>query len=155
MSEEMRASPEAILRRLEMDDKESKRIRGRLKVFLGAAAGVGKTYQMLEEAWALKKDGLDIVAAVVETHGRRETEDLLQDMEMVPKRTVKREGIVLEELDIDAVLATCCERWHAHQPSRCGVTNGEAGSRWCDRTVVPATRPPDRIFTRTTGAPRH
>jgi two-component system sensor histidine kinase KdpD len=105
MSEELRANPDAILHRLEMDEQESKRTRGRLKVFLGAAAGVGKTYQMLEEARALKKEGLDIVASVVETHGRKETEDLLQDMEMVPKRTVEREGIVLEELDLDAVLA--------------------------------------------------
>src|SRR5579863_7785205 len=79
--------------------------RGRIKVYLGFAAGVGKTYRMLEEAHALKARGVDIVIGFVETHGRRETEELTQGLEMVPRRKVEYRGIVAEEMDLDAVRA--------------------------------------------------
>ena len=79
--------------------------RGRLKVYLGFAPGVGKTYEMLQEAHRLKKQGVDVVAGVVETHGRAETAALLAGVELVPRRRVEYRGIVLEELDAAAVLA--------------------------------------------------
>jgi len=105
MSGEERPSPGALLRRLEHEEQESKRTSGRLKVFLGSAAGVGKTYQMLEEAQSLKEQGQDLVVALVETHGRKETEDLLQSLEIIPRRGIEHQGITLSELDLEAVLA--------------------------------------------------
>src|SRR5207248_2423527 len=79
--------------------------RGRLKVYLGFAPGVGKTYEMLQEAHRLRKQGVDVVVGVVETHGRAETAALLEGLELVPRRKIEYRGIVLEELDVDAVLA--------------------------------------------------
>jgi two-component system sensor histidine kinase KdpD len=79
--------------------------RGRIKVYLGFAAGVGKTYQMLEEAHALKKRGVDVVIGYVETHRRTETEALTAGLEIIPRRKFEYRGIVVEEMDIDAVLA--------------------------------------------------
>jgi two-component system, OmpR family, sensor histidine kinase KdpD len=78
--------------------------RGRLKLYIGFAAGVGKTWRMLEEAHALKRRGVDVVAAFVETHGRAETEALIGDLEIVPRKAVEYRGVVIEEMDLDAVL---------------------------------------------------
>jgi len=78
---------------------------GRLKVYLGFAAGVGKTYEMLQEAHQLKKKGVDVVIGIVETHGRAETAALLEGLEQVPRRRIEHRGVVLEEMDLDAVLA--------------------------------------------------
>lgn len=78
--------------------------RGRLKVYLGFAPGVGKTYEMLQEGHRLKKQGVAVVIGVVETHGRTETAELIGDLEHVPRRRVEYRGVVLEEMDLDAVL---------------------------------------------------
>jgi two-component system sensor histidine kinase KdpD len=79
--------------------------RGRLKVYIGPAAGVGKTYQMLEEAHALKKRGVDVILAFIETHDRAETEALLEGLESVPRRQFEYRGVIVEEIDLEAVLA--------------------------------------------------
>jgi two-component system sensor histidine kinase KdpD len=79
--------------------------RGRLKVYLGFAPGVGKTYDMLQDAQRLKKQGIDVVVGIVETHGRSETAALLEGLEQVPRRRIEYKGVVLEELDLDALLA--------------------------------------------------
>jgi len=79
--------------------------KGRLKVYLGFAPGVGKTFQMLQEARRLKAQGVDVVAGLVEPRGRSETAALLAGLEQVPRRKIEYRGIVLEELDVDAVLA--------------------------------------------------
>jgi len=79
--------------------------RGHLKIFLGAAPGVGKTYEMLMSGRAQRADGVDVVIGVVETHGRAETEALVEGFEIVPRRTVPYRGHVLDEMDIDAILA--------------------------------------------------
>ncbi len=79
--------------------------RGRLKVYLGFAAGVGKTYEMLQEAHRLKRQGVDVVVGVVETHGRAETAALVEGLEEVSHRRVEYRGVVLEEMDVDALLA--------------------------------------------------
>ena len=79
--------------------------RGKLKIFLGYAAGVGKTYAMLEAAHQRKQEGIDVVVGYVETHGRAETEARLQGLEVLPIRQVSYHGITLAELDVDAVLA--------------------------------------------------
>ena len=73
--------------------------------FLGAAPGVGKTYEMLQTAQAKRREGIDVVVGVVETHGRRETEALLAGLEIIPRRRVEYKGRWLDEMDLDAILA--------------------------------------------------
>jgi two-component system sensor histidine kinase KdpD len=98
---EHRPSPEALL---EAARREERRI-GKLRIFVGAAPGVGKTYEMLQQAHARKKDGYDVVAGVVETHGRRETEALLEGLEVIPRRNIEYRGQLLREMDLDAIIA--------------------------------------------------
>jgi len=78
--------------------------RGRLKVYLGYAAGVGKTYQMLLEAKRLKQEGVDVVVGIVETHGRAETAKLIEGLEVIPRFLQQHRGIILEEMDVQTVL---------------------------------------------------
>jgi len=98
---EHRPSPEALL---EAARREESRV-GKLRIFVGAAPGVGKTYTMLETARARKRDGYDVVVAVVETHGRKETETLLEGLEVVPRRLVEYKGRSIAEMDLDGVIA--------------------------------------------------
>jgi two-component system, OmpR family, sensor histidine kinase KdpD len=98
---DQRPSPEALL---EAARREEGRV-GKLRIFVGAAPGVGKTYEMLQTARARKRDGYDIVVGVVETHGRKETEALLEGLEVIPRRRVEYKGQWLEEMDLDAILA--------------------------------------------------
>src|SRR5215469_3584685 len=86
---EGRPSPEALLTAAKQES------RGRLKIFLGAAPGVGKTYEMLLSAQARRRDGVDVVVGVVEAHGRRETEVLLEDLEVIPRQQVDYKGHLL------------------------------------------------------------
>ncbi len=95
-----RPSPDALLRAATRGQG-----RGRLKIFLGAAPGVGKTYEMLATAQARRRDGVDVVVGIVETHGRAETEALLDGLSVLPRRRIDYKGRVLEEMDLDALLA--------------------------------------------------
>lgn len=79
--------------------------RAKLRVYIGAAAGVGKTFQMLDDAHQLKKQGVDIVIGVVETHGREETREMIRDIESVPMRLIEYRGARFEEMDLEAVIA--------------------------------------------------
>jgi two-component system sensor histidine kinase KdpD len=96
---EQRPSPEALLTAAQQES------RGRLKIFLGAAPGVGKTYEMLLNAQARRREGVDVAVGVVETHGRRETEALVEGLATIPRRRVEYKGRQLEEMDLDAILA--------------------------------------------------
>src|ERR1700743_2735379 len=98
---EQRPSPEALL---EAARREQGGI-GRLKIFVGAAPGVGKTYEMLQSAHAKLKGGTDVVVGVIETHGRAETEALLRGLEVVPRKRLEYRDQILEEMDLDAVIA--------------------------------------------------
>src|ERR1700691_515618 len=98
---EHRPSPEALL---EAARREDRRV-GKLRIFVGAAPGVGKTYKMLQQAQARLKDGYDVVVGVVETHGRKETEALLAGLEVVPRKHIEYRGQSLQEMDLDAVIA--------------------------------------------------
>src|SRR5262245_14883651 len=100
---EARRDPEAFLERARQE--EARRARGKLKVFFGAAAGVGKTYAMLEAAREQRVAGVDVVAGVVETHKRAETEALLAGLEILPPRQIEYHGTTLKEFDLDAALA--------------------------------------------------
>ncbi len=94
-----RPSPDALLREAEKSQ------RGRLKIFLGAAPGVGKTYEMLSAARARQRDDVDVVIGIVETHGRAETDALTAGLEIVPRRTIAYRDRTLTEMDLDAILA--------------------------------------------------
>src|SRR5216117_192421 len=99
----VRPDPDALLARVQRE--EAKARRGKLKVFFGATAGVGKTYAMLEDARALKARGVDVVVGYVEPHGRAETEVLLEGLERLPYRQVAHRGAALRDFDLDAALA--------------------------------------------------
>src|SRR5260370_19357381 len=103
MTTERRPDPDELLARVK--EAETRQARGKLKIFFGAAAGVGKTYAMLEAAREQRAQGVDVVVGWVETHGRVETEALLGGLEILPRRTVEYRGTALEELDLDAALA--------------------------------------------------
>ncbi|MBV9749770.1 MAG: sensor histidine kinase KdpD [Acetobacteraceae bacterium] len=94
-----RPDPDALLREATSGE------RGRLKIFLGAAPGVGKTYEMLLTAQAKRREGVDVVIGVVETHGRAETEALAQGLEVIPRRKIDYRDRLIEEMDLDAILA--------------------------------------------------
>ena len=89
---------------MEAARREERRV-GKLRIFVGAAPGVGKTYEMLQQAHARKKDGYDVVVGVVETHGRRETEALLEGLEVIPRQRIEYKAQLLQEMDLDAVIA--------------------------------------------------
>ena len=105
MEKDCRPDPDQLLQRLQHEESVASSSRGHLKILLGAAAGVGKTYKMLEEAQQLKKNCVDVVVALVETHGRTETEVLLEGLEVIPRCRLDRGGLEIEEMDLDAVLA--------------------------------------------------
>jgi two-component system sensor histidine kinase KdpD len=100
-SSEQRPSPEALLEAARREESQN----GRLKIFVGAAPGVGKTYAMLENARAKLKAGIDVVVGAVETHGRQETQALLDGLEIVPRRRFEYRDQVIEEMDLDALIA--------------------------------------------------
>ena len=94
-----RHSPETLLARLKGSEQP------RLRVYIGAAPGVGKTYQMLEDAHLLKKEGIDIVVAAIETHKREDTQAMIGDLERVPARRIEYRGVGLKEMDVEKVIA--------------------------------------------------
>src|ERR1700730_7105683 len=98
---DQRPSPEA----LREASRRAERRAGKPATFVGAAPGVGKTYAMLETARARRKDGYDVVVGVVETHGRKETEALLEGLEVISRRRIEYRGQWLEEMDLDAIIA--------------------------------------------------
>jgi two-component system sensor histidine kinase KdpD len=99
---ERRPTPEELLARVKLDEASSSR--GKLKIFLGMAPGVGKTYTMLEAAQKLQDDGIDVVAGCVVTHGRKETEKLIEGLEIIPEKELEYRGVTLKEFDLDSAL---------------------------------------------------
>jgi len=102
-TDDIRPSPEAMLRLAQAEEVTAEL--GKLKIFLGYAAGVGKTYAMLEAARKRRKDGRDVVAGYVESHGRAETDVLLEGLEVLPRKEIRYMEVALQEMDIDAILA--------------------------------------------------
>lgn len=96
-----RPDPDELLNQI----NEQKPALGKLKIFLGYAAGVGKTYAMLEAAHQRQKQGIDVVIGYVETHHRQETEEMVGGLEIIPRRAIKYQNIILEELDADAIIS--------------------------------------------------
>ncbi len=98
-----RPDPDELLGKLQRE--EAREQRGRLKIFFGASAGVGKTFAMLQAARKLSEEGTDVVVGVLETHGRDETARLLAGLEVLPQKSVDYRGRVLREFDLDGMLA--------------------------------------------------
>ena len=103
MTEPQRPNPDALLAEIKREEQAAKR--GQLKVFFGMSPGVGKTYAMLEAAQARAREGIDVVIGVVETHGRKETYDLLGGLTIISRKKIEYRGVTLQEMDIDAILA--------------------------------------------------
>lgn len=125
-----RPSPESFLPAA--PGAESGRRRGRLKVFLGAAPGVGKTYAMLESAQRLTREGADVVVGVVETHGRSETEQLLLGLDILPRRAVEYRGVLLQEFDLDAALLRRPQIILVDELAHANVPGARFEKRWQD-----------------------
>lgn len=130
MTEPAKAKPEDFL------ELVSRAKRGRLKVYIGSAAGVGKTYRMLEEAAALKKRGVDVVVGFVETHRRAETAAMLGDLEVVPRRKIEYRGVVIEEMDLDAIIARRPEVTIVDELAHTNVPASKNGKRFQDVLAV-------------------
>src|SRR5216683_3193430 len=105
MSEPARPDPDEILARMKRDETES--ARGKLKIFFGMSPGVGKTHAMLQAAREKQTEGCEVVVGIVETHGRKETEALLEGMPIMPRTQIEYRGTKLNEMDLDAILL-----WH-------------------------------------------
>ncbi len=103
MPDSLRPNPDDLLARVQAAERQQSR--GRVRIFLGYAAGVGKTYAMLEAAKQRRAEGVDVAVGCVETHGRAETEALLQGLEVLPRRQIEYRGTLLAEMDVDAILA--------------------------------------------------
>ena len=98
MPERDRPTAEQVLAKLHADQH------ARLRIYIGAAPGVGKTYSMLQDAHALRREGIDVVVGFVETYGRADTDAQIGDLEVIPRRRIEYRGVVLEEMDLDAIL---------------------------------------------------
>ena len=106
--------------------------RGRLKIYLGYAAGVGKTCQMLLEGHRLREDGIDVVVGIVETHGRAETENLTGGLDVLPRRSVSYRGISIDEMDVDALLARKPAVALVDELAHTNVPGSRNSKRWQD-----------------------
>ena len=128
--EDDRRDPDVFLSRAR--EEEADRERGRLKIFFGAVAGVGKTYSMLETARKLKKDGLDVLVGYVETHGRADTEALLEGLEILPRVEYLHRGAKLQEFDLDAVLKRKPDIVLVDELAHSNVPGSRHTKRWQD-----------------------
>ena len=108
------------------------RERGKLKVYIGSAAGTGKTYRMLQEAHDLRRRGVDVVVGYVETHRRGETEAQIGDLEVVPRHKIEYRGVTLEEMDVDAIIARRPQVAIVDELAHTNVPGARNGKRWQD-----------------------
>lgn len=130
MSEEDRPDPEQLLEIIQRD--ETKRSKGKLKIFLGMAAGVGKTYSMLESAQKLQREGVYVVVGSVVTHGREETAKLLDGLQIIPEKRIKYKDTVFEELDLDAILKCKPQLVLVDELAHSNVPGSRHPKRWQD-----------------------
>jgi two-component system sensor histidine kinase KdpD len=125
-----RPTPEQFLAAARREESKSRR--GRLKIFLGMAPGVGKTYAMLAAAHRMAAEGHDVVIGVAETHGRRETEQMLLGLDLIPQRPVEYRGLTLKEFDLDAALARRPEILIVDELAHTNAPAGKFEKRWQD-----------------------
>src|SRR6202140_102379 len=129
-SSEQRPDPDLLLAKVKQQEAEAKR--GKLRIYLGSSAGVGKTYAMLATARALKTEGRDVVIGVAETHGRAETAALLKDLEVLPPRTMPYRGKDLTEFDLDAALLRHPSLMLVDELAHSNVQGARHPKRWQD-----------------------
>jgi len=125
-----RPNPDELLAQVQADEAQAHR--GTLKIFFGYAAGVGKTYTMLETARRAKDEGRDVVVGYVEPHGRRETEALLEGLETIPDRRVEYRGVMLREFDVDAALSRRPELLLVDELAHTNAEGSRHAKRWQD-----------------------
>ncbi len=128
-----RPTGDQMLARLAADRKPE---RGRLRIYLGMAPGVGKTYSMLEEAHRRRDRGTDVVVGFVETYGRRHTAALLDGLEVVPRRRIEYQGVAVEEMDVDAILARRPEVVLIDELAHTNVPGSTREKRWQDVQAI-------------------
>ena len=122
-----RPDPESFLRAASREEK-----RGRLKIYLGMAAGVGKTYRMLLDAHAMRTRGIDIVVGFIETHGREETAAQIGALEVIPRKIVEYQGVKLEEMDLEAIIARRPDIVIVDELAHTNVPGSKNQKRWQD-----------------------
>ncbi len=125
-----RPTPEEFLERLK--EEETSRLTGKLKIFLGMAPGVGKTYTMLESAQKLRRDGVDVAAGCIVTHGRKETEQLMQGIEIIPYKQITYKETSIPEFDLDAALMRKPEVVLVDELAHTNVSGCRHEKRWQD-----------------------
>src|SRR5215510_4625764 len=130
MADEIHRDPDLLLAAIQKE--ESQRGRGQLKVFLGMCPGVGKTYAMLEAAQRELKAKRDVVIGYVETHGRKETDALVQGIPGVPRRIITYRGVTLTELDLDSVLVRRPQLAMVDELAHTNATGSRHPKRWQD-----------------------
>ena len=123
---EHRPTADALLARIKAQD------RARLRIYIGAAPGVGKTYEMLQEAHALRARGLDVVIGFVETYGRADTEAQLKDLEAIPRRAIGYRGVTMEEMDVDAIVRRKPQLCVVDELAHTNVPGSRHGKRYED-----------------------
>lgn len=129
-----RPDPEQLLAKVMREEKGLQR--GRLKVFIGFAAGVGKTFEMLNEARRRKERGQDVVIGYVETHGRKGTEEQIADLETIPRKKVEYRGSSFEEMDTDAIIARKPRYVLVDELAHTNVPGSERAKRWQDVEAI-------------------
>jgi len=128
--DEERPDPEVLLHAIMREERKNKG--GRLKIFFGMSAGVGKTYTMLQQAQRLAKEGVDLVVGVINTHGRKETAELLKDLKVIPQKWIKYKDSAFEELDIDEILRIKPQLVLIDELAHTNVPGSRHPKRWQD-----------------------
>src|SRR4051794_5915313 len=113
-------------------DLMKKSRRGKLKIYIGMSAGVGKTYRMLQEAHALQRSGVNVKVGYVETHGRKETEGLIEGLDVIPRRDVFYKGKRLEELDVQSILLLEPQVVIVDELAHTNIAGSKNEKRWQD-----------------------
>ncbi len=129
-----RRTPEEILARVQAEERQSGR--GRHKIFLGFAAGVGKTFEMLTEANRRRARGQDVVIGYIETHGRKGTEEQVSDLPVIPRRKIEYRGATFEEMDTDAIIARAPHTVLVDELAHTNVPGAEREKRWQDVELI-------------------
>jgi two-component system sensor histidine kinase KdpD len=133
-TEDKRPTPEEILARVQREEHQEKR--GRLKIFLGFAAGVGKTFKMLNEAQRRRQRRQDVVIGYVETHGRKGTEEQIGDLEIIPRKQIEYRGVTLEEMDTEAILQRHPQWVVVDELPHTNVPGSLRAKRWQDVEIL-------------------
>jgi two-component system sensor histidine kinase KdpD len=136
MDPQDRPDPDAILARIQREEREQQKGRGHLRIYLGAFPGVGKTFAMLNEAHRRRRYGEDVVVGFAETHGRKSTEEQLEGLEVLPRKRIQYQGVTLEELDVDAVLERRPSVCLVDELAHTNVAGSEREKRYEDVEVI-------------------